>query len=64
MRCKFMFISSNFTNEKIYCSAVVNKILTTWSENKSIKISQRDSVIVEPEEKYIDFGIRILLLKT
>ena len=46
-----MFISSNFTNEKIYCSAVVNKILTTWSKNKSIKISQRDSVIVEPAEK-------------
>ena len=46
-----MFISSNFTNEKIYCSAVVNKILTTWSENKSLKISQRDSVIVEPAEK-------------
>ena len=46
-----MFISSNFTNEKIYCSVVVNKILTTWSENKSLKISQRDSVIVEPEEK-------------
>ena len=46
-----MFISSNFANGKIYCSAVVNKILTTWSENKSIKISKRDSVIVEPEEK-------------
>ena len=46
-----MFISSNFANGKIYCSAVVNKILTAWSENKSIKISQRDSVIVEPEEK-------------
>ena len=46
-----MFISSNFTNEKFYCSAVVNKILTTWSENKSLKISQRDSVIVEPDEK-------------
>ena len=46
-----MFINSNFTNEKIYCSAVVNKILTTWSENKSIKISQRDCVIVEPAEK-------------
>ena len=46
-----MFISSNFTNEKIYCSAVVKKILTTWSENKSLKISQRDSVIVGPDEK-------------
>ena len=46
-----MFISSNFTNEKIYCRAVVNKILTTWSENKSLKISQRDSVIVKPDEK-------------
>ena len=46
-----MFISSNFTNEKIYCRAVVNKILTTWSENKSLKISQRDCVIVEPDEK-------------
>lgn len=46
-----MFISSNFTNEKIYCRTVVNKILTAWSENKSLKISQRDSVIVEPDEK-------------
>ena len=46
-----MFINSNFTNEKIYCSAVVNKILTTWSKNKSLKSSQRDSVIVEPAEK-------------
>ena len=46
-----MFINSNFTNEKIYCRVVVNKILTTWSENKSLKISQRDSVIVEPDEK-------------
>ena len=46
-----MFISSNFTNEKFYCRVVVNKILTTWSENKSLKISQRDSVIVEPKEK-------------
>ena len=46
-----MFISSNFINEKIYCRAVVNKILTTWSENKSIKISKRDSVIIEPDEK-------------
>ena len=47
-----MFISSNFTNEKIYCSAVVKILLTTWSENKSIKISQRDSVIVTgPVEK-------------
>ena len=43
-----MFINSD---EKIYCSAVVNKILTTWSENKSIKISQRDCVIVGPAEK-------------
>ena len=46
-----MFISSNFTNEKIYCSVVVSKILTTWSENKSLKISQRDSVIVKPAKK-------------
>ena len=46
-----MFISSNFINEKIDCSAVVNKILTAWSENKPLKISQRDSVIVEPDEK-------------
>ncbi len=46
-----MFISSNFTNEKFYCRAVVGKILTTWSENKSMKSSQRDSVIVEPAEK-------------
>lgn len=46
-----MFISSNFTNEKIYCRVGVSKILTTWSENKSLKISQRDCVIVEPDEK-------------
>lgn len=46
-----MFISSNFTNEKIYCRTGVNKILTTWSENKSLKISQRDCIIVEPDEK-------------
>ena len=39
------------TKEKIYCSAVVKILLTTWSENKSLKISQRDCVIVEPEEK-------------
>lgn len=31
-----MFISSNFANGKIYCSAVVNKILTAWSENLKI----------------------------
>lgn len=46
-----MFISSNFTNEKIYCRTVVNKILTAWSKNKSMKSSQRDSVIVGPDEK-------------
>lgn len=46
-----MFISSNFTNKKFYCRAVVNKILTTWNENKSLQISQRDCVIVEPDEK-------------
>ena len=46
-----MFINSNFTNEKIYCRTVVNKILTTWSENKSLKISQRDCVIVGSAEK-------------
>ena len=43
-----MFINSN---EKIYCHAVVNKILTAWNENKILKISQRDSVIVGPDEK-------------
>ena len=46
-----MFISSNFTNEKIYCRIIVNKILTAWSKNKSMKSSQRDCVIVEPDEK-------------
>ena len=46
-----MFISSDFTNKKFYCRAVVNKILTAWNENKSLKIAQRDSVIVEPDEK-------------
>lgn len=37
--------------EKIYCRTVDKKILSTWSENKSLKISQRDSVIVGPDEK-------------
>ena len=46
-----MFINSNFTNEKIYCSAVDNKILTAWSENKSAKISKRDIVNTEDTEK-------------
>lgn len=37
--------------EKIYCRSVDKKILTTWSENKSLKISQRDFIIAGPDEK-------------
>lgn len=42
---------SNITGKRVWCRATEEKILTTWSENKSIKISQRDWVIIGSDEK-------------
>ena len=37
-------IISNITGKRVYCNTTEEKILTSWSENKSAKISKRDIV--------------------
>ena len=44
-------IISNFTGKRVWCRATEEKILTSWSENKSAKISKRDCVNADDTEK-------------
>ena len=44
-------IISNITGKRVCCNTTEEKILTSWSENKSAKISKRDIVNTEDTEK-------------
>ena len=44
-------IISNITGKRVCCNTTEEKILTTWSENKSAKISKRDIVNADDTEK-------------
>ena len=44
-------IISNITGIRVWCNTTEEKILTTWSENKSAKISKRDIVNAGDAEK-------------
>ena len=42
---------SNITGKRVWCNTTEEKILTSWSENKSAKISKRDCVNADDTEK-------------